>query len=161
MNPKIVSSLKNSSKSTKIYYSDPIEDNYNLLTAKSNECLNMIVEVKKWYTNTSSQKLDNLFTMPKAYWSIPNIFLNNRKIPKVSQLNGNGKTISNFERKAKPLNSHFVSKCTQVNNSSVLQPLEYKTNGRLGSVNIKEDDAYHTSKNFTPEKARGWDNNIN
>ena len=47
MNPKIVSSLKNSSKSTKIYYSDPIEDNYNLLTAKSNECLNMIVEVKK------------------------------------------------------------------------------------------------------------------
>ena len=47
---------------------------------------------------------------------------------------------------------------TPINNSGVLPPLEYKTNGRLASVNIKEDVIYLISKNFNPEKAHGWDN---
>ena len=39
------------------------------------------------------------------------------------------------------------------NNSSVLPPLEYKTNGRLAAVNIKEDDIYLKNiKNLNPKK---------
>ena len=44
------------------------------------------------------------------------------------------------------------------NNSSVLPPLEYKTNGRVAAVNIKEDDIYLILKNLNPQKAHGWDN---
>ena len=45
MNPKIISSLSNWSRFT-IRYSNPTKENKNLLTVKSNECSNMIVEAK-------------------------------------------------------------------------------------------------------------------
>ena len=47
MNPKIISSLRNRSKLTKRNYSNRTKENKNLLTAKSNECLTMIVEAKE------------------------------------------------------------------------------------------------------------------
>ena len=68
MNPKIISSLRNKCKLTKRYYSNPTERNKNLLTAKSNECSNMIVEVKERYTDKLSKKLDDPSTTSKAYW---------------------------------------------------------------------------------------------
>ena len=79
------------------------------------------------------QKLD-------VYCSILTTFLNNKELPNIPSLNENGKIISNFEKKAELFNSHFASQCAPINNSSVLPPLEYKTNERLASVNIKEDD---------------------
>ena len=81
MNPKIISSLRNRSKLTKRYYSNPTEENKNLLTAKSNECSRMVVEAKERYTTKLSKKLDDPSMMPKAYWSILNTFLNSKKIP--------------------------------------------------------------------------------
>ena len=68
MNPKIISSLRNKCKLTKRYYSNPTEKNKNLLTAKSNECSNMIVEAKERYTDKLSKKLDDPSTTPRAYW---------------------------------------------------------------------------------------------
>ena len=73
-------------------------------------------------------------------------------------LNVNGKISSNFDKKAKLFNSHFASECTPINNSSVLPPLEYKTNRQLASVNIEKDDIYLVLKNPNPEKAHRWDN---
>ena len=55
-----------------------------------------------------------------------------------------------------PVNSHFASQCTQINNSSVLPPHQYKTNEWLASVNKKEDDTDLILKRLNPEKAR-WD----
>ena len=55
-------------------------------------------------------------------------------------------------------NSHFASRWIPVNNSSVLPPLEYKANGRLPSVNRKEDDMYIILKNRNPGKAHGCNN---
>ena len=60
MNPKIISSLRNRSKLNKRYYSNPTEENKNLLTAKSSECSNMIVEAKEKYKNKLSEKLEVL-----------------------------------------------------------------------------------------------------
>ena len=96
--------------------------------------------------------------MPKAYSSILNTFLNNKEIPNIPPLNVNGKIISNFDKNAELFNSHFASQCTPGNNSSVLPPLEYKTNERLASVNIKEDDIYLILKHLNHEKAHGCDN---
>ena len=66
MNRNIISSLRNRSKLTKRYYSNPTGENKNL-TAKSNECSKRIVEAKKSYTNKLSKKLDDPSAMPKAY----------------------------------------------------------------------------------------------
>ena len=55
-----------------------------------------------------------------------------------------------------PVNSHFASQWTQINNSSVLPPHQYKTNEWLASVNKKEDDTDLILKRLNPEKAR-WD----
>ena len=96
--------------------------------------------------------------MPKACWSILNTFLNNKEIPNIPPLNVNGIIISNFDKKAELFNSHFSSQYTPINNSSVLPSLEYKTNRRLASVNIKEDDIYRILKILNPEKAHGSDN---
>ena len=70
MNPAIISSLRNRSKLAKKNYSNPTEENENLLNAKSKECSNMIVKAKERYTNKLSKKLDDTYTMPQAYWSI-------------------------------------------------------------------------------------------
>ena len=99
MNPKIISSLRNRSKLTKRYYSNPTEENKKLLTAKSNECSKMIAETKERYTNKLSKKLDDPSTMRTAYWSILNTFLNNKKIPNIPPPNVNGKIIFNLTKK--------------------------------------------------------------
>ena len=98
MNPKIISFQRNRSKLTQRYYSNPTEENKNLLTAKSDECSNMIIDAKERYINKLSKKLDDPVTMPKAYWSILNIFFNNKKIPNIPPLNVNTEIISNFEK---------------------------------------------------------------
>ena len=61
----------------------------------------MIVEAKERYTDKLNEKLDDISTMEKAYWSILNPFLNSKKkkTPNIPQLNVNGKIISNFEKK--------------------------------------------------------------
>ena len=96
--------------------------------------------------------------MRKAYRLILNAFLNNKEIRNIPPLNVNGKIISNFHKKAELFKSHFVPQCISINNSSVLPPLEYKTNGCLASVYIKEDDIYLILKNLNPEKVHGSDN---
>ena len=108
VNPKIISSLRNKSKLTKRYYSNPTENNKNLLTAKSKECSNMIVEAKERYANKLSKKLDDPSLMSKAYWSVLNTLLNYKKMPNVSPRKVNGKIISNFQKKAELFNSHFA-----------------------------------------------------
>ena len=86
--------------------------------------------------------------------------LQEKNIPNIHPLNLNGIIISNFKKNAKLFNSHFASLCTPINNKSVLPPLEYKTNGRLASVNTekKKKDIYLILKDLNPENAHGWDN---
>ena len=139
MNPKIISSLRNRSKLTKTYQSNATEENKMSFITTLNECSNMIIQAKEKYTNRLSKKLDDPSIILKVYWSILNTFLNTKKILNIPSLNINGKIISNFEKKVKLFNSHFASQCNPVNNSSVPPLLEYKTNGRLVSVNIKHD----------------------
>ena len=98
---------------------------------------------QKWSSRTkngtqTNENWDNPSTMPKAYWSILNTFLNNKKIPNIPPLNVNDKTISNSDKKGELFNSHFASQCTPINNSSVLPSWEYKNNGWLASVNRKK-----------------------
>ena len=43
---------------------------------------------------------DNPYTLAKTYWSIINLFLNNKKIATIAPVVFEGKLISDFEKKA-------------------------------------------------------------
>ena len=131
INSKIISSLSNRSKLSKRYYSNPAEENKSLLTTKSSECSNMFLKAKERYATKLSKELDDPSTITKAYCSILNTLLNNTQIPNVPLLNVNGKVISNFDKKLELFNLHFTSQKTPINNSSVIPPLVYETNGGL------------------------------
>ena len=85
-------------------------------------------------------KLDDRNTSAKSYWSIINNFLNNKKIPTIPPLLFNGTLISDFKQKANLFNSYFSSQFTPIDTSSKLPVFAYKTENRLDSVEIKEED---------------------
>ena len=91
----------------------------------------MFLKAKERCATKLSKELDDPSTITKAYWPILNTWLNNTQIPIVPLLNVNGKVISNFDKKLELLNLHFTSQKTSTNNSSVIPPLVYQTNGGL------------------------------
>ena len=54
----------------------------------------------------------------------------------------NGTLISDFKQKANLFNSYFSSQCTPIDTSSKLPVFAYKTENRLDSVDITEEDIY-------------------
>ena len=127
MNPKIILSLRYRSKLSKRYYSNPTEENKNLLTAKSNECS----KNDRWGQRKVLKQIKSeiKWSFHDAKGILKRHILNKKKIPNNLPLNVNDKIISNFDKKAELFNSHFSFQYTPVSNSSVLPPLEYKTNG--------------------------------
>ena len=67
--------------------------------SKSSECSNLIVTAKENSQKKMAEKLDNLFTAPKAYWSTLNNFLGKRKTPNIPPLIVNDFVVSNFVAK--------------------------------------------------------------
>ena len=68
-----------------------------------------------------------------------------------------GSLVSDFKQKANIFNSYFSSQCKPIDISSKLPVFAYKTENRLGSVDINEEDIYLIIKNVIPNKAHGWD----
>ena len=158
MNPKISPSLRTRAKLTKSFYKNPSYSLKELLNNKSTECFNLIVTAKENYQKEMTEKLDNPFTAPKAYWSILNNFLGKRKTPNIPPLIVNGFVVSDFTAKAYLLNNFFASQCSPVVNSSTLPNFCYKTQKRISNIEIKEDDILLTIKNLNPNKAHGRNN---
>ena len=105
MNPKISSSLRKRAKLTKLFYKNPSDSLKVLLMSKSIECSNLIVTAKENYHKKVTEKLDNPFTAPKAYWSILNKFLGKRKTPNIQPLRVNDVVVSDFTTKANLFNN--------------------------------------------------------
>ena len=80
-----------------------------------------------------SKKLEDSHTAPKAYWTILNRLIYNKKIPAMPLLFVDGNFISDFCAKANIFNSYLASMCTPIKNASVLPPFSCKTNTRMDS----------------------------
>ena len=117
----------------------------------------MFHESKDRYIAKTSAKLYNPETVPKTYWSITNKFLSNKKIPIIPPILVNGELVSDFKQKANIFNNHFASQCTPIKNGSKLPNFIYKTEKRLISFDIKDDDILLIIKNLNVNKAHGWD----
>ena len=157
MNTLIISALKKRSILVKRYYRNPSEYNKETLINQSNECTKLIIEAKQNYIAKMSSKLDWADTTLSTYWAIINRFLNKKKIPNIPPLLVNNKLVSDFHKKAELFNRHFAEQCTLVQNTSTLPVFNFKTNNRLKSFDINENDLHLIIKNLNANKAHGWD----
>ena len=83
--------------------------------------------------------------------------MNKKKIPNTPPLLVNKKLLSGFRKKAELFNRHFAEQCTLVQNTSTLPVFNFKTNNRLKSFDINENDLHLIIKNLNANKAHGWD----
>ena len=100
-----------------------------------------------------TSKLNDPKAAPKTYWSILNRFLYNKKIPSIPPLLVNDKFISDFHIKANLFNDFFASICTPINNGSTLPQLAYKTDVKINSFRVNQNDISLIIKTLDAEKA--------
>ena len=100
-----------------------------------------------------SAKLDNPKNVPKTYWSIINKLLSNKKVPIIPPILVNGELVSDFKQKANIFNNHFTFLCAPIKNGSKLPNFSYKTEKRLTSFDIKDDDIILIRGNLNVNRA--------
>ena len=159
----VKSELRERSNLVKRYYKNG-KKNTDLEKAltESNECTEIILAenkniFKEKYISELSKKRSNSETAPKTYWKILNRFLSNKKIPSIPLLLVNGEMISNFSKKAELFNKFFASQCTPLSNPSILPPPTIRTDKRLSSLKINEDDILSIIKSLNSNELHGWD----
>ena len=87
-----------------------------------------------------ARKLTNLKTSSKRYRPILKTFYNGRKVPLIPSLVINNKLEPDFKRKADHFNNFSASKCTPLNNDSVLPTLlEHESEARFSKITFTDD----------------------
>ena len=121
--------------------------------------LNFLIEKSKGkYYSRLTSKLSDIDKSSKAYWSILKSFLIGKKNPCIPPLFENNEYIADFKKNAELFNSFFANQCSLINNNSKLpRTLSYKTNERLYSIKITDDDILKIIAKFDPNKAHGHD----
>ena len=99
-------------------------------------------------------------TSQKTYLTILNRFLYNKKLPTIPPLFVNGKLVSDFCKKASIFNNVFVSICTPIDNVSCLPSFSYRTQNRIKSFHVTENDILTIIKTLDPNKTHGCHNII-
>ena len=85
-------------------------------------------------------------------------FLIGKKIPCIPPQFENNEYITDFKKKAGLFNSLFANQCSLTNSNSQLpRTLSCKTNERLYSIKITDDDILKIIAKFDPNKAHGHD----
>ena len=93
----------------------------------------------------------------KVYWSIFKSFLIG-KFPCIPPLFENNEYITDFKKKKELFNSFFTNQYSLINNNSQLpRTFSYKTNERLYSIKINDDDILKIITKLDPNKAHGHD----
>ena len=63
-------------------------------------------------------------------------------MPAIPPILADGKLVSDFKIKSEPFNSHFDAKCTSFKNACTLPRIIYRTDKRLNSFTINENDIF-------------------
>ena len=161
--------IKIRSKLTKFYYKHGKKEDQEKLQAKAAYCTEEILKVKNDFILRMTSKLNDPKASPKTCWSILNWFLYNKKIALIPLLLVNefisdiplllvNKFISDICVKANLFNDFFVSICMPINNRSALLQFTYKTNVKINSFQVNQNDISLIIKTSDTEKGHGWDN---
>ena len=106
-----------------------------------------------------TKKLTNVSKNCKACWFLLRRLLNNKKIPLIPPLFHENKFVTDFKEKAEFFNSHFVTQCSLISNSSKLPShIQYLTNNCLSCVSFSDDKIAKVIQNLDPNKAHDHDN---
>ena len=120
-----------------------LQDQLGFLTEKS----------KNNYYSKLSQNLSNKVTSCKAYWSILETFLNDKKILCIPPVFHDNKFVIDFREEAKLFNTIFAEQMTlQKNNSELLKNL-LVTEKRRSNVQISNENMIKIINNLDPNKA--------
>ena len=128
------------------------------VSEKSEECTKQILEAKKNCILKMTKKLADSNTSPKTYWTILNRLLYNKKLPTIPPLLVDGKLVSDFCKKVNILNNFFASICTPIDNATCLPSFSYRTESRIKSFHVTENDILAIFKTLDPSKVHGCDN---
>ena len=114
---------------------------------------------KQKYFFQISQKLESTSINTKCYWSLLKTFLNNKKVPCISQLYHDDKFICDFQEKSKIFNNYFAQQCSVIsNNSTVSERVLYRIDASLAKIVFTTDDVPNIIKNIDSNKSHGHDN---
>ena len=83
----------------------------------------MIQASKQKYYCRMTNKLINTQKSSKAYWSLLNAFLNNKKIPLIPPLFHENRFLTDFKEKAELFNSFFAKQCSLIRKIVSYQPV--------------------------------------
>ena len=121
--------------------------------------LNFLIEIskEKYIKEKYESKLSDTGKSSKAYWPILKSFFIAKK-PYFLPLFENNEYITHFKKRVELFNSCFANECSVINNDSQLPPpLSYKSNKRLSSVKITDDNILKTIAKLDPNKGHGHD----
>ena len=118
--------------------------------------INFFIEKSKGkYYSQITSKLFDIDESSKTCWSILKSFLISKKVPCIPPLFENNEYITDFKKKVELFNSFFPNQCSLINNNSHLPPtLSYKTNEKLSSVKITDDDILKIIAQLDPNKCQ-------
>ena len=152
--------MKEKTKLTKFYYKNgqKKKEDQEKSEAKAAYCTEQILKTKNNCILSVINNLDNPNTAPKTYWSKLNRSLCSNKIPTVSPLLINSNFVAHFSTKDNLFNDLLPSLCTSINNESSLLLFAYKTNSKITSFRVTQNDISLIIKTLDPEKAHGCDN---
>ena len=112
---------------------------------------NEIFEAKENYIFKMSEKLEGSHTAPKAYCTILNRLIYNKKVPAIPPLLVDGNFLQTFS-------NYFASTCTPIKTTSVLPPFSYKINTGINYFKVTESDILSIIKSLDSTKAGGYEN---
>ena len=125
---------------------------------QSEECTQQILDAKRNYILKMNKKLADSNTSPKTYWTTLNCLLYNKKLPVIPPVFVDYKLVSDFCKKANFFNIFFVSIYTPIDNASCLLSFSYRTESRIKSFHVTENDILAIIKTLDPNKAHDYDN---
>ena len=120
-----------------------LQDQLGFLTEKS----------KNNYYSKLSQNLSNKVTSCKAYWSILETFLNDKKILCIPPVFHDNKFVIDFREEAKLFNTIFAEQMTLQKNNSELPKNLLVTEKRRSNVQISNENMIKIINNLDPNKA--------
>ena len=120
-----------------------LQDQLGFLTEKS----------KNNYYSKLSQNLSNKVTSCKAYWSILETFLNDKKILCIPPVFHDNKFVIDFREEAKLFNTIFAEQMTLQKNNSELPKNLLVTEKRLSNVQISNENMIKIINNLDHNKA--------
>ena len=118
----------------------------------------MITAAKENYFSSLGRKQSDPSIGVKAYWTILNKIINNKKMTNIPPLLENGIFVTNFQKKADIFNDFFVQQCSLNHNDSVLPNPVSRCDVQLENITVDAEKVLKIIRLLDSNKTLGWDN---